>query len=66
MSVKCATPATSSKSTFRTVFFVNHTRGITREYPPLPDALREIVEVGGNTGWLKRWWEHQSAQKGVP
>lgn len=40
-------------------FFVNHTRGISREYPPLPDALREIVEVGGNTGWLKRWWAQQ-------
>ena len=39
---------------------VNHTRGITREYPPLPAALREIVEVGGNTGWLKRWWQQQS------
>lgn len=30
-------------------------RGAKREYPPLPDALREIVEVGGNSGWLKRW-----------
>ena len=28
--------------------------------------LLEIVEVGGNAGWLKRWWEDQSAQKGVP
>ena len=34
---------------FENGLFVNHTRGITREYPPLPDALREIVEVGGNT-----------------
>ena len=48
---------------FRDGLFVNHTRGITREYPPLPDQLREIVEVGGNTGWLKRWWQQQSAQK---
>ena len=48
---------------FQNGFFINHTRGLTREYPPLPDALREIVEVGGNTGWLKRWWEQQSAQK---
>jgi len=50
---------------FQNGFFVNHTRGTTREYPPLPDALREIVEVGGNTGWLKRWWESQTAQKAV-
>ena len=46
---------------FQNGLFVNHTRGITREYPPLPDQLREIVEVGGNTGWLKRWWQQQSA-----
>ena len=48
---------------FENGLFVNHTRSITREYPPLPDALREIVEVGGNTGWLKRWWQQQSTQK---
>jgi 3-isopropylmalate/(R)-2-methylmalate dehydratase small subunit len=41
---------------FQTGHFINHTRGITRDYPPLPDALREIVEIGGNTGWLKKWW----------
>jgi 3-isopropylmalate/(R)-2-methylmalate dehydratase small subunit len=47
---------------FQNGLFVNHSRGITREYPPLPDQLREIVELGGNTGWLKRWWEKQSAR----
>jgi 3-isopropylmalate/(R)-2-methylmalate dehydratase small subunit len=46
---------------FENGFFINHTRGITREYPPLPDVLRDIVAVGGNTGWLKRWWETQGA-----
>jgi 3-isopropylmalate/(R)-2-methylmalate dehydratase small subunit len=46
---------------FQNGFFVNHTRGITREYPPLPDALREIVEVGGNAGWLKQWWQQQTS-----
>ncbi len=48
---------------FQNGFFINHTRGITREYPPMPDALREIVEVGGNTGWLKLWWQQKSAQE---
>jgi 3-isopropylmalate/(R)-2-methylmalate dehydratase small subunit len=49
---------------FANGFFINHTRSITREYPPLPDALREIVEVGGNTGWLRRWWaQQQSAER---
>ena len=46
---------------FQNGFFVNHTRAITREYPPLPDALREIVEAGGNAGWLKRWWQRKNA-----
>jgi 3-isopropylmalate/(R)-2-methylmalate dehydratase small subunit len=48
---------------FQNGFFINRTRGITRESPPMPDALRDIVEVGGNTGWLKRWWEQKSAQE---
>lgn len=45
---------------FRNGLFVNHTRGITREYPPISDSLLEIVELGGNAGWLKQWW----AQRG--
>jgi len=44
---------------YRNGFFINHTRNITREYPPMPDALMEIVELGGNAGWLKRWWQRQ-------
>jgi 3-isopropylmalate/(R)-2-methylmalate dehydratase small subunit len=42
---------------FGTGLFVNRTRDITREYPPLPDALRELVRLGGTSGWLKQWWE---------
>ena len=40
---------------FRDGFFINHTRDIRREYPPIPDALMEIVELGGNAGWLQQW-----------
>ncbi|HYC45559.1 MAG TPA: hypothetical protein VED01_08725 [Burkholderiales bacterium] len=40
---------------FRDGWFVNHTRGIRREYPPVPDGLLELIELGGNTGWLKQW-----------
>ena len=36
--------------------FVNHTRGIRKEFPSLPEALQEIIALGGNTGWLKSWW----------
>ena len=42
--------------------FVNRTRNITREFPPLPETLRELVRLGGNAGWLKHWWESQGKQ----
>ena len=41
---------------FLTGRFVNRSRGIERDFPPVPEALREIVEVGGTTAWLARWW----------
>ena len=44
---------------FRNGLFVNRTRGVSREYPPMPEALMEIVAVGGNAGWLKGWWQQQ-------
>ncbi len=40
---------------FESGLFVNHTSGLSREYSPLPSALREIVAIGGNAAWLKRW-----------
>ena len=46
---------------FRDGWFVNHTRDIRREYPGIPDTLRELIEVGGNAGWLKQWWQAQQA-----
>jgi 3-isopropylmalate/(R)-2-methylmalate dehydratase small subunit len=45
---------------FQNGYFINHTRDIRREYPPVPDSLQEIVALGGNTGWLQRWWETRS------
>ena len=42
---------------FRNGFFINHTRDTRREYPGLPDKIQEIVALGGNSGWLKQWWE---------
>jgi 3-isopropylmalate/(R)-2-methylmalate dehydratase small subunit len=51
---------------FSTGLFVNRTRNLTREYPPLPETLLELVRLGGNAGWLKNWWEsrHQKAASG--
>jgi 3-isopropylmalate/(R)-2-methylmalate dehydratase small subunit len=39
--------------------FVNHSRGIERSFPPVPEALIDIIEVGGNTEWLRRWQAEQ-------
>jgi len=44
---------------YRNGFFLNRTRNVSREYPPMPEALMEIVELGGNAGWLRRWWQQQ-------
>ena len=44
---------------FGTGLFVNHTRGVTREYPALPDTLRDLVRLGGTSGWLKQWWQRK-------
>jgi len=41
---------------YRSGLFINHTRNIERQFPPIPETLRELIELGGNTGWLKRWW----------
>ena len=41
--------------------FINHSRGLRLQYPPVPEALREIVLLGGTTEWLRRWWANQQA-----
>ena len=46
---------------FRKGTFANRTRGIERAFPPVPEALREILEVGGTTNWLKDWWKRRNA-----
>lgn len=40
--------------------FINHSRGLDLRYPGVPDALREIVLLGGTTEWLRRWWAQRS------
>jgi 3-isopropylmalate/(R)-2-methylmalate dehydratase small subunit len=49
---------------FHNGFFINHTRDIRREYPPVPDSLTEIIELGGNTGWLRQWHAERMANAG--
>jgi 3-isopropylmalate/(R)-2-methylmalate dehydratase small subunit len=50
---------------FQSGRFENRTRGLQKRFPPLPEALQEIVEVGGNVGWLKEWWAKQQQQQGL-
>lgn len=47
---------------FRSGRFVNHSQGLERRFPPVPPALHEILEAGGTTGWLRRWWARQQAE----
>src|SRR5580765_1779957 len=44
---------------FRDGYVINHTRGIQREYPPIPDTLLELIALGGNAGWLRQWRQTQ-------
>jgi 3-isopropylmalate/(R)-2-methylmalate dehydratase small subunit len=46
--------------------FINHTRGVSRDFPPVPQELREIVAVGGTTNWLKQWWANKRTTECTP
>ncbi len=50
---------------FQSGRFINHTRNIERAFPPIPASLQELIELGGNTGWLKRWWTTRNST-GMP
>ena len=30
---------------------------------PVPEGLVELIELGGNTGWLKQWWQSQQTKR---
>jgi 3-isopropylmalate/(R)-2-methylmalate dehydratase small subunit len=46
---------------FSTGRFVNHTRALHHQFKPVPPALRELIEQGGNDGWLENWWAARQA-----
>jgi 3-isopropylmalate/(R)-2-methylmalate dehydratase small subunit len=46
---------------FLTGRFVNHTQGVARALPAVPEGLRELLAYGGNEGWLKHWWSAHGA-----
>lgn len=41
--------------------FTNETRGVIRDFAPVPEALREVIALGGTTNWLREWWAKQRA-----
>lgn len=41
---------------FQSGAFTNHTRGIQREFTPLPERALEIIRMDGTEGVLKAWW----------
>lgn len=41
---------------FRTGAFTNHTRGVEREFKPLPERALDNIRVGGTQGVLEDWW----------
>lgn len=54
---ECAETGDDLDVDFMTGRFVNLTRNITREFPPIPEGLRDTVRLGGTKGVLKHWWE---------
>lgn len=41
--------------------FQNHSTGVSKQFEPLPDGLRDMVALGGTTGVLRKWWEERKA-----
>ena len=49
---------------FATGEFTNHTQELSARFPCVPEALRDLIAYGGNTGWLRHWWETEQAGSG--
>jgi 3-isopropylmalate/(R)-2-methylmalate dehydratase small subunit len=49
---------------FRSGRFVNHARGIEREFKPLPERALDIIRMGGTRGVLLDWWRREQAAAG--
>lgn len=50
---------------FSTGAFANRTRNVTRSFDPIPEALRELVQLGGTSGFLRQWWETNKPRESV-
>ena len=50
---------------FRSGAFTNHTRGVQRQFNPLPERALDIIRIGGTQGVLKDWWAKEQARSAV-
>ena len=51
---------------FSTGAFTNHTRGVRRDFKPLPERALEIIRMGGTQGVLKDWWAKEQMKDSTP
>jgi 3-isopropylmalate/(R)-2-methylmalate dehydratase small subunit len=59
---ECAESGDELEVDFLTGRFVNKTRGITKQFPPVPEGLRDTIRLGGTKGVLKDWWEKEKTK----
>jgi 3-isopropylmalate/(R)-2-methylmalate dehydratase small subunit len=43
--------------------FINHTRGLSADWLPLPASLQDLVAQGGGEAWLRAWWAAKESAK---
>ncbi|HEY9279220.1 MAG TPA: hypothetical protein VIP51_04025 [Eoetvoesiella sp.] len=41
---------------FRSGVFINHTRDVERVFGGVPIEVQDLIQKGGNIGWLADWW----------
>ena len=59
---ECAETGDDLEVNFLTGEFFNKTRNVRKQYPPVPEGLRETIMLGGTKGVLKAWWEKDKAK----
>lgn len=56
---ECAESGDELEVDFLTGKFVNHTRNLTRQFPAVPEGLRDTIRLGGTKGVIRDWWERE-------
>ncbi len=56
---ECAETGDDLEVDFLSGKFFNQTRNITRQFPPVPEGLRDTIRLGGTKGVIKEWWDRE-------